>query len=187
MFEIQLFQNLTLKIQGQVMGMFKFTKWVPLPINLHLFRSMSISQSTPGIQLFQNLTLEIQGHIMGPTSYPLISLLFHFNLPYHSWCSFFIIWPLKSKVKVKGEIIVQSHIVTNFLSTHNIPFIPPIPGIQHFQNLTLKIQGKVMKEVIFPGIQLFFKFDFENPRSRYYLKVTLWVQHPIDSHPFCPC
>ena len=35
---------------------------------------------------------------------------------------------------------------------------------------------------------IFFKFDFENPRSsswvRWTLKITTWVRHYIDSHPF---
>ena len=43
---------------------------------------------------------------------------------------------------------------------------PPIPGIQLFQNLTLKIQGQGL-------------------RSN--LKVTTWVQHSFDSHPFVSC
>ena len=38
-------------------------------------------------------------------------------------------------------------------------------------------------------ITFFSKFDLENPRSRsckrWTLKVTTWVQHSIDSHPFC--
>ena len=66
----------------------------------------------PEIQHFQNLTLKIKGqghwwghslsHNEGLTSYRLTSLLF---LSY----DFFKIWPWKSKVKVMGEVTVQSH------------------------------------------------------------------------------
>ena len=45
---------------------------------------------------------------------------------------------------------------------------PPIPGIQLFQNLTLKNSRSSSWE-----------------RSK--LKVTTWVQHSVDSHPFVLC
>ena len=85
---------------------------------------------------------------------------------------------------------------------------PPIPEIQHFQNLTLKIQGQchnwrphsryntLLNHIIFVWCQWALtvlsiaieKFDLENPRSRSWLRWTLrvtpWVQHSIDSHPF---
>ena len=78
----------------------------------------------------------------------------------------------------------------------------PIHQIQHFQNFTLKIQGqghslrphsrystllthipfvRCRWALAFTAIQL---FDLENPRSRSWLKITAWVQHSIDSHPF---
>ena len=85
---------------------------------------------------------------------------------------------------------------------------PPIPEIQHFQNLTLKIQGQchtwrphsryntLSTHITFVRCRwaLTFlsiaieKFDLENSRSRSWLrwtlKVTPWVQHSMDSHPF---
>ena len=89
----------------------------------------------------------------------------------------------------------------------------PIPEIRLFQNLTLKNQGQghgrgehwksqhgsniLSTQIPFVPCQsalhswdmTFSKFDLENPRSRSWvrgtLKVTKWVQHPIDSHPFC--
>ena len=81
---------------------------------------------------------------------------------------------------------------------------PPIPEIQHFQSLTLKIQGQGHKEGIPPYQFTSFsfhvnrpshssdtaisKFDIENSRSRSWVrskfKVTTWVQHSVDSHPF---
>ena len=85
---------------------------------------------------------------------------------------------------------------------------PPILEIQHFQSLTLKIQGRghssrsqsryttLSIHILFvPGRSAlpflgysYFKFDIENSRSRSWvrskLKVTTWVQHSVDSHPF---
>ena len=89
----------------------------------------------------------------------------------------------------------------------------PIPEIRLFQNLTfLKIQGQShgwdqswksqmgvtsyrLTSLLFHFNRpchswdtAFSKFDLENPRSRSWvrgmLKVTTWVQHSIDSHPF---
>ena len=54
-----------------------------------------------------------QCHIVGITSYPLISLSFHVNLPSHSWDTAILKnWPWTSKVKVMGEVEIQSHNVT---------------------------------------------------------------------------
>ena len=89
---------------------------------------------------------------------------------------------------------------------------PPIPETQHLQNLTLKIQGHghgwhghwksqhwsnslsthisiIPCQSDIPFLRYdFLKFDLENQRSRSWvrgtLKVTKWVQHQIDSHPF---
>ena len=56
-------------------------------------------------------------------------------------------WPWKSGVKAMGEVKVRSHNTslasyrfTSFWFHVNQP--PPIPEIQHFQNLTLKIQSQ---------------------------------------------
>ena len=89
---------------------------------------------------------------------------------------------------------------------------PLIPEIQHFQNLTLKIKGQGhgwghslshndgltsyrLTSLLFhvnrashSWVMTFLKFDLENQghgawvRSQF--KVTMWVYHPIDSHPF---
>ena len=88
---------------------------------------------------------------------------------------------------------------------------PPILEIQHFQNLNLKIKGQghgwghssksqwwssiLSTHIPFVPCQLshswdtaFSKFDLENQGSRSWVrsqfKVTMWVYHPIDSHPF---
>ena len=122
------FSKFDLEIQGSrswVRSQFKVTMWVSHPIDSRPFRSMSIGPPIPELWLFQNLTLKIkgQGHgwgnnsklqcgsdILGLTSYRLTSLWFHVNRPSHSWVmTFFKIWPWNSKVKVMGEVTVQSH------------------------------------------------------------------------------
>ena len=85
---------------------------------------------------------------------------------------------------------------------------PPIPDIQHFQNLTMKIHVKVIAQGHKVGITPYrlislslhvdwpshswdtaiSKFDIEISRSKSWvrskLKVTTWVQHSVDPHPF---
>ena len=85
---------------------------------------------------------------------------------------------------------------------------PPIPEIQHFKTVTLKIQGQGHNSrsqrrytTLSIHILLFhvnrpshswdtaiLKFDIENSRSRSWVrskfKVTTWVQHSVNSHPF---
>ena len=85
---------------------------------------------------------------------------------------------------------------------------PPIPEIQHFQNFTLNIQRRCLSSrpqsrynnlstrIPFvpcrSALQLhgysYFKTWGSNSRSRSWvrskLKVTTWVQHSVDSHPF---
>ena len=83
--------------------------------------------------------------------------------------SIFKIWPWKSKVKVMGEGIVESH---NMGATFY-----RLTSLSFHVNWTSHTWDTA-----------FSKFDLENPRSRSWvrwtLKVTTWVQHSIDSHPF---
>ena len=131
---------------------------------------MLIGPPVHQIQLFQKLTLTIQGQGHG--------------------------WDQSSKSPCESNMVpCQSA----------LPFM-----IQHFQNLTLKIQGQshssrsqsryntLSTHIPFgsmligppiPGIQLIIsKFEVENSRSRSWvrskLKVTIWVQHSVNSHPF---
>ena len=108
----------------------------------------------------------------------------------------------------QGQYHCASNIISNSHPFNSKWVDPPIPEIQHFQNLTLKIQGqghtwgphsrfntrsthihyvRCRWALAFLSIATK-KFDFENPKSRLWLKwtlkVTTWVQHPIDSHPF---
>ena len=84
---------------------------------------------------------------------------------------------------------------------------PPIPEMQLFKKLTLKIQGqghssRSLGITPYRLISLLFhvdwachswdtaisKFDLENSRSRSWvrskLKVIIWLKHSVDSHPF---
>ena len=60
------------------------------------------------------------------------------------WYNYYKIWRWKFKVKVMGEVKVESHKMGPTFSrlTSLSSNGPPIPEIQHFQNLTLKIQGQ---------------------------------------------
>ena len=121
--ELRLFQNLSLKIkdQGHASGPhFEVTMWVSDPIDSHPFRSMPIGHPIPELRLFQNLTLKIkcQGHGWGHTSKSqcgsnILSTYIPF-VPRQSGIlflsyDFFKIWPWKSRVKVMGEVTLQSH------------------------------------------------------------------------------
>ena len=115
---------------------------------------LSVSPSILGIRLFHNLTLKVQDQdhssMWHSRLHPLTSLSFHINRPSHSWdADFFLIWPLKFKVNVMGEVKVQSHKLgpTFRLLIDSHPFcsmsiVHPTPGIQLFQNFTLKIQDQ---------------------------------------------
>ena len=98
----------------------KVTTWVQHSIDSHLFNSMSICHPIPEIRLFQNLTLKIQGQGHGwgecwksqhgcnilSTHIPFVPC--QLDLPFLRY-SIFKIWPWKSKVKVMGEVDIESH------------------------------------------------------------------------------
>ena len=75
----------------------------------------------------------------------------------------------KAKIKVMGEVRVWSHNV-------NLTFY-------RLTSLSFHVNGPSHSRD-----SAFSNFDLENPRSRSWvrwtLKVTTWVQHPIDSRPF---
>ena len=180
--EIQHFQNLTLKIQGQGHGWektLKVTTWGQHSIDSHRFHSMSISYPVPDIRLYKKLTLKIQGQGHGwsqscksqsvcnilSTHIPFVPC--QLALPFLR-LSIFKIWLWKSKVKVMGEVDIESHMGRRFCRLISLSFHVNPPS--HSWDTT------------------FSKFDFENPKSRSWvrgtLKVTKWVWHRFDSHPF---
>ena len=119
---IQLFKNLTLKIQGRGHGWGEHWKSQHGSniLSTHPFCSMSIGHPIPEIWLFQNLTLKIQGQGHGwggcwksqygsntlSTRIPFVPC--QSAIPFLRY-DFFKIWPWKSKVKVMAKVKVESH------------------------------------------------------------------------------
>ena len=117
------------------------------------FRSMLIGPPIPGIQLFQNLKLEIQGQGQSwksqtwvqhsVDSQPFFSC--QSGIPFLSY-DFFKIWPWTSRVRVMGEVIVQSHNVglTSYRLTSLLFHVNrPSHSRYNTQNLALKSRVKV--------------------------------------------
>ena len=98
----------------------KVTTWVQHSVDSHPFLSISIGHPIPELRLFQNLTLKIkgQGHGWGHSSksqrgcnllwthIPFVHMSIRHPIP-ELWL--FQIWPWKSRVKVMGEVRVESH------------------------------------------------------------------------------
>ena len=155
--------------------------------------------------------VKVKGHNVSLTSYRLTSLWFHVNWSSHSWNTAFSKFDLENS-RSRSQLKVYHPI--NSYPFRSMSIGPPIPGIQLFQNLTLKIHGQghgwgqslksqhgsniQSTHIRFvpcqSGIQ-FLSYDFSKiwpwisrvksrPWVRSKLKVTTWVQHSIDSHPF---
>ena len=158
---------------------------------------MSIGHPIPELQLFQNLTLKIkcQGHGWGHTSksqcgsnIPSTHIPFvpcQSGIPFLSY-DFFKFWPWQSRVKVIGEVTVQSHYV-GAISYHLHPFrsksirhsIPELrPWVKVMGEVTLQSQngGLISYRLTFLSFHVnwpshswdttFSKFDLENQGSR---------------------
>ena len=88
-----------------------------------------------------------QSHKVGLTSYRLTSLSFHVNLASHCWVKTFSKFDLEilgSRSWVRSQFKVTMWI-WHPIDSHpfrSMSIGPPIPDIQHFQNLTLKIKGQ---------------------------------------------
>ena len=150
-------KNLILKIQGQGHGrgqsLIQVTTWVQHPINSYPFGSMSIHPLIPVI-VFLNLTLKIQGQSYSSRSHTRYNIL-SIHIPFvPCWSDrlflryrYFKNRPWKSKVRVMGEVKVQSHNVslTSYLLTL-LWFHVNRPS--HSRDTA------------------FSEFDIENPRSR---------------------
>ena len=114
---------------------------------------MSIGPPIPEIQHFQSLTLKIQGQGHSSRSqrrYTTLSihiLLFHVNRPSHSWDTAMLKFDIensRSRSWVRSKLKVTTW-VKHSVDSHpfgSMSIGPPIPEIQHFQSLTLKIQGQ---------------------------------------------
>ena len=210
--EIQRFQNLTLKIQGQCHTWRPHSRYNTLSTHITFVRGpWALTFLFIAIESKVKVMVEvnIESHTMGPTYYWLTSLSFQVNQPSHSWDTAFSEFDLenpRSRSWVKGTLKVTTW-VQHYIDSHpfrSMSIGHAIPEIQHFQNLTLKIQGQgqgwgecwkpqhvsniIVNLPSHSWDTTFSKFDLENPRSRSWLrsklKVTKWVWHPIDSHPF---
>ena len=120
---IQLFKNLTLKIQGQGHGCGQswmsqhgsniqstHIPFVPCRSGtlFLIFDFFKIWPWKPRVKVMGKVT--VQSHNVGLTPYRHTSLSFHVNRHSHSWdTAFSKIWPWKPRVKVMGEVTVQSH------------------------------------------------------------------------------
>ena len=89
----------------------------------------------------------VESHKLGVASYRLTSLSFHVNRPSHSWDTAFSKFDLENprsrswvRWTLKATTWVQHSIDTHPFDSMSIGH--PIPEIQSFQNLTLKIQGQ---------------------------------------------
>ena len=151
-------------------------------------------------------------HTLGITSYRLISLSFHVDGPFSTWDTAIQIIDLE-KVQGHGwgQSLKSQH-GSNIQSTH-IPLVPcqlALPFLRYsiFKVWPWKSKVKVIaqghKEGIPPYRFISFsfhinrpshswdtailKFDIKNSRSRSWVrskfKVTTWVQHSVNSHPF---
>ena len=121
---------------------------------------MSIHPLIPMIELSWKLTVKIQGQSHSSRSHNRYNILSP-HIPFiPCWsalpflrCSYLKNWPWKSKVKVMGEVKVQSHNVslTFYWSTH-IPFVPcqsgiPLLSYDFFKILPWNSRVKVIDEV----------------------------------------
>ena len=149
--EIQLFQNLAFKMQGEVHGWSQSSKsrsGSDFLLTLNPFvqcqsstplQGYSFSWFWPWKSKFKVIT---QGHAMVSTSYQLTSL----SYPPILEIQHFKIWPLKSKVKVMDEVKIQSNKVC--------------PTSYRLTSLSFHVnQSSHSWDMAFS------KFDLENPRS----------------------
>ena len=177
--EIQLFQILTLKIQGQGHGCCQSSKsqyesnilltHIPLvPCqSAHPFLICNIFKIWPWKSKVKVIA---QGHKVCITPYRLISLSFHADRPSSSWdtvISKFDVENSRSRSRVRSKLKVTTW-VQHSVNSHAFSF--DVNRASHYCVMT------------------FSKFDLENqgPRSwvRSRLKVATWFQHPVESHPF---
>ena len=91
--------------------------------------------------------VNVESHNMGPTFYRLTSLSFKVNQPFHSWDTAFSKFDLenprsRSWVRRTLKVTTWVHHYIDSQSFRLKSISHSIAEIQHFQNLTLKIQGQ---------------------------------------------
>ena len=111
----------------------------------------------------------VQSHNVGVTSFRLKSLSFHVNQPSYSWDTAFSKFDLENQ----GS---RSWVRSQF--SHNV-------GLTSYRLTSLLFH---VNRASHSWVMTFSKFDLDNQRSRSWVrsqfKVTMWVLHSIDSHPF---
>ena len=91
---------------------------------------------------------KVESHNMDPLFSRLTSLSSHVNRPCHSWDMTFLKFDLENPMSRPWARWKFSHSGCNILSSidshpfRSMSIDPPIPEIQYFQSLTLKIQGQ---------------------------------------------
>ena len=124
------------------------------------------------------IPLCIQHHIK------LTSLSFQVSRPSHSWdTAISIFYHEKPRSRSWLRSNLKSQCKCNILSTRSMSTGPPIPEIQHFQDLTLKIQVNVIPEGHIVGTTPYqlisLSFDVDEPSHSYLLLLknfTLKIQ-----------
>ena len=133
----------------------KVTKWVQQPIDSqysHIpFVPCHSALPLLGYGYFQmwpwksKVKILAKSNTVGSTSYRLTSLPFHVNWPSYSWDTLFFLLKSYLEIQGQGHGWGQSHKVglTSYWLTSLAFHVnqSPTPGIQHFQNLILKIQN----------------------------------------------
>ena len=151
--EILHFQNLTLKIQSQSHSSRSYSTLsthIPIVPCWSAFPYMGYSYFKIWHWKFKVVVMGeviVGSHNMGPTFSRLTSYSFHVNWASHSWVMTFSKFDLKIKgsrswVRSQFKIIMWVLHPIDSHPFHSMSISHPIPEIQRFQNLTLKIEGQ---------------------------------------------
>ena len=119
------------------------------------------------------IAVKVESHKVGVTSYRLTSLSYHVNRPSHSWDTAFSKFDLenpRSRSWVRWTLKVTTWVQHSIDSHpfHSMSISPSIPEIQHFQNLTLKIQRQGQMIMI-----------LHNYRSRQFHRIEISVPQSL--------
>ena len=176
--EIQHFQSLTLKIQGQGHSSRSQSRYHILSTHIPFVPCQSalpflgcsyfkIWHWKFKVKVISEVKVKVAMWVQHSVdSHPFRSMSMEHPIPE---LRLFKIWPWKSRVKVMGEVTLQSHNV----------------GLTSYWLTPLSFN---VNRASHSWVMTFSKFDLENQGSRSWVrshfKVTMWIWHPIDSHPF---
>ena len=179
--EIQHFQSLTLKIQGQGHSSRSQSRYNILSTHIPFVPCQSalpflgcsyfkIWHWKFKVKVISEVKVKVAMWVQHSVdSHPFRSMSMEHPIPE---LQLFKIWPWKSRVKVMGEVTLQSHNV----------------GLTSYWLTPLSFN---VNRASHSWVMTFSKFDLENQGSRSWVrshfKVTMWIWHPIDSHPDSSC